>query len=127
RLRNRSWHSCFVLGLSTEKAMYGDTVAGRCRHRGGRLVRREKLSGGFTRRRSIFGFREERALGVVLFTVEVPVAPTAGAQGPMSSCLDNPAVLHYQDLVGIPDSGKAVGDHKGGAAAHEMREAGLDQ
>ena len=44
----------------------------------------------------------------------------------MTALLDDGAVLHHQDAVGVPYGGKAVGDDKAGAALHQRVHGLLD-
>ena len=45
----------------------------------------------------------------------------------MISPLNNVTLLQYQNHVGVPDGGKAVGDDKDGAALHQLVHAPLDK
>lgn len=45
----------------------------------------------------------------------------------MPASLYDSALLHHQDLIGPAYGRKAVGDHKGGAAAHEELKTGLNE
>ena len=44
----------------------------------------------------------------------------------MIAALDDAAAFDHENLIGAADRGKPVSDDKGGAALHELSEAGLD-
>ena len=44
----------------------------------------------------------------------------------MASLLDDAAVFHGDDDVGVADGGKAMGDDEGGAVGHEPGEGAAD-
>ena len=44
----------------------------------------------------------------------------------MGAALDDSPLLDDEDLVGAADGGETVGDDEGGAALHQLRQAGLD-
>ena len=62
----------------------------------------------------------------MLARVEVVVAATEGVELVVVAALDDEALFDNKDLVGAADGGKAVRDDEGGAALHELLQAGLD-
>jgi hypothetical protein len=61
-----------------------------------------------------------------LHAPEVGVPPTLVEQVLVVTALDDLAVLHDEDLVGVLHGGAAVGDDDGGAVGGEVVEALLD-
>src|SRR5699024_4841175 len=58
--------------------------------------------------------------------VQLGVETAFGQQLLVPALLDDVAVAHDQDGVGVPDGGQPVGDDKAGAAAHQVVHGGLD-
>ena len=72
------------------------------------------------------GGEEEVGFQAVLAGVEVVVAALHGVELVVVAALDDEAAFDDEDLVGAADGGEAVGDDEGGAADHELVEAGLN-
>src|SRR2546426_10251261 len=73
------------------------------------------------------GSQEQVRLHTVLLRVKLEVASPGGVKRLMCPPLDDAPALDDQDLVGAPDRGQPVGDDEGGPAAHQKREAFLNQ
>src|SRR5450759_4943355 len=62
-----------------------------------------------------------------LAVVEIGVEALPSQQFVVRALLDDPAVVHDEDRVGVADRREAMGDHEAGPALHELRHRALDQ
>ena len=76
--------------------------------------------------RSLSVCKQQRSIREVS-GIQLIIFPLLGDQIVVGSPLDDPALLHDHDTVGILDCGKPVGDDKGGASLHQGVHAGLHQ
>lgn len=81
------------------------------------------LAGGLKREFLEFFFDE----GGVLDAGELGVDAFLLEQGVVVAAFDDAALVHDEDLAGVADGGKAVGDDDGGASGQEAFEGLLDE
>src|SRR6476661_4158069 len=73
------------------------------------------------------GGQEEIALDLVLLGVEIVVAASRGVERCMRTAFDDSTAFHDKNLLGAPNGGEAMGDHKGSPAAHQITQSFLNE
>ena len=76
---------------------------------------------------SMFPSCQSPTLGLLPDLDESPIQPALGHQLFMGAPLDDAAVLHHQDLIGVLDGGQPVGDGEDGLSFRQGGQGLLDQ